>query len=257
MTVRDPTALWFHSPRPHPTARLRLFCCAHAGAAGHVFHAWPAGLPPDIEVCAVQLPGRAFRLAEPAYTAVAPLVAALDAAAAPLLDRPFAIFGHSMGALVAFEWTRALRRRGGPQPERLCLSAFRGPHLPDPASPLHPLADDAFVTALQQRHGVLDDALADPELRALMLPVLRADFTVLETYAHAREPALDLPLHAFAGSDDRGVPPRDVAAWALHAGRGFSLDVLPGGHFFLHTARADLLARLSRLLSAPRAQEHP
>ncbi|MFY0539568.1 thioesterase II family protein [Nannocystis pusilla] len=116
MTARDPAALWFHSPRPRPDARLRLFCCAHAGAAAHVFHAWPAGLPPDVEVCAVQLPGRAFRLAEPAYTAVEPLVAALDAAAAPLLDRPFAVFGHSMGALVAFEWTRALRRRRGPCP---------------------------------------------------------------------------------------------------------------------------------------------
>lgn len=240
---------WFYSPAGPPAPRLRLFCFGYAGSSAHIFHGWPRGLPATVEVVAAQLPGRGARYHEPLFTAIEPLVAALAAAIQPRLDRPFALFGHSMGALVAFELARALQRRERP-PVHLFVSAFRAPHLPPLLPPMHPLVGDAFVAELQRRHGTRDSALADPEFRALALPSLHADIAALETHVHVPAAPLSAPLTAFGGLDDHGVPPEQLACWAEHTRGRFEQVMLPGDHFFMHGQQAALLARISQALAA-------
>jgi medium-chain acyl-[acyl-carrier-protein] hydrolase len=248
----DPvTSRWFHIPRLIADPRLRLLCFPYAGGAAHVFHTWPAGLPRDVEVCAVQLPGRAFRFGEPCIARMEPLIEAIDAAAIPLMDRPFALFGHSMGALLAFELARRLRRRGGPRPAQLVVSGYRAPQLPAPLPPLHTLPAGVFVPELRRRHGAPDNALDDPEILELVLPALRADFEIIETYAYAPEEPLDIPLTALGGHDDAGVPVAHLAAWAEQTRSAFEVSVFPGGHFFLHSAQPELMSRLAYVLRYP------
>lgn len=245
----DPvTSRWFHIPRPVADPRLRLLCFPYAGGSANVFHTWPAGLPRDVEVCAVQLPGRSFRFGEPRISRMEPLLAAMDAAAAALLDRPFAFVGHSMGALVAFELARRLRRRGGPRPLHLVVSGYRAPQLVDPLPPIHALPADVFVAELRRRHGAPDDALGDPEMLEFVLPILRADFELIETYAYAPEEPLDIPLTALGGHDDAGVPAAHLAAWAVQTRSAFDMCLFPGDHFFLHSAQPELLSRLAQVL---------
>jgi medium-chain acyl-[acyl-carrier-protein] hydrolase len=240
---------WLHVARPVAEPRVRLLCFAHAGGSAHAFHGWSAILPGDVEVCAVQLPGRGFRLAEPAHTRMEPLLAALGDVLAPRLDRPYALFGHSLGARIAFELARRLRRVGAPSPVHMFMSGCRAPQLADPAPPLHRLADDALVAELHRRHGAMDDALADPELRALALPGLRADLELLETCTYTPEPPLPAPLTAFGGLDDARVPVHHVAAWTAQTSVAFAMHMLPGDHFFLRGQRDALLATIAGALA--------
>lgn len=236
---------WFHRPRPNPAARARLFAFPYAGGAATVFHTWPAGLPADVELVALALPGRSFRLRERSFTRMAPLVDELDRQLAPFLDRPFAFFGHSMGAAIAHELTQRLRDRGRALPERLFVSARRAPHIPAPGDPLHTLPDREFMIALRDHYNTPAEVLQNRELQELVLPALRADLELLETWTSVARPPLPVAIAAFAGAADRGVPLADVEAWRQHTAAGFTLDVLPGDHLFLHSAQPQLLARLS------------
>lgn len=237
---RSSKSAWIHCFEPDPGARLRLFCVPYAGGGASVYRGWPASLPPGIELCAIQLPGRETRIAEPRFSRMGPLVEALREAVAPWLDRPYALFGHSMGAEVAFELVRALRRTGGPQPRHLFVSARPAPQRPR-RPPLHHLPHDAFVAQLRRLGGTPDAVLASPELMELVIPVLRADFAVLETNGYQAEPPLDCPISAFHGVDDDRATEEDMQAWAAQTAAAFRLRAFPGGHFFLHQAKARLI----------------
>src|SRR5438552_2333015 len=152
---------WVLRPRPDPRARLRLFCFPYAGGGASQFRTWAEGLPPEVELCPVQLPGREGRLRETPFTRIAPLVAALVTALRGYLDTPYAFFGHSLGALVGFELARALRRTGGPGPRGLLVSAYRAPDLPDPDPPLHLLSSPAFWDELRRLNGTPPEVLAN------------------------------------------------------------------------------------------------
>lgn len=237
--------LWFAYPKPNPRANLRLFCFPYAGAGASVFRSWPDSLPAAVEVCAVQLPGRETRLMEHAFTRLSPLVQAIAPAILPHLDKPFAFFGHSMGALVSFELIRQLRREYGLSPAYLFVSACRAPQLSDPNVPIHTLTDAEFLQRLRLLNGTPRHVLEYGELMQLLLPILRADFALCETYVYSPEPPLDCPMFAFGGLQDALVPENQLECWHDQTSAFFSLRMLPGDHFFLHTVQPFLLQILS------------
>jgi medium-chain acyl-[acyl-carrier-protein] hydrolase len=185
---------------------------------------------------------------EPPVTRLSPLIEALAEALFPLLDIPFAFFGHSMGALVSFELARRLRRESAVQPIRLFISADRAPQIPNRDPPIHSLPEGEFLVELCRLNGTPREVLEDDELRAIMLPLLRADFAVYETYEYSTEPPLDCPISAFGGLQDQRVSRDDLEAWRDQTSVAFSLRMFPGDHFFLNTTRPSLLEALSQEL---------
>jgi medium-chain acyl-[acyl-carrier-protein] hydrolase len=252
--VTTATALepWIAFGTPNPKARLRLFCFPYAGTGGSIFRTWPGGLPEDVEVCPVQYPGRGTRPMETPFTAISPLVQALAQALLPLLDKPFAFFGHSLGALVAFELARQLRRQSGPQPVRLFVSADRAPRSPRRDRPINALPEADFLVELVRLNGTPRKVLEDAELMQIMLPVLRADFAIYETYAYSPEPPLACVIAGLGGLQDQRVRRDDLAAWRDETDDAFSLRMFPGDHFFLNTAQPLLLQALSQDLCGDR-----
>jgi len=224
---------WLSFRKPGAEARLRLFCFPYAGAGALIFRAWSDGLPADVEVCPVQLPGRGTRLMERPFTQLSPLVEALAQALVPLLDKPFAFFGHSLGALVSFELARRIRRQYGVHPVRLFVSAGRAPQIPHRTRPIHTLPDKDLLVELRRLNGMPSELLDHEELMEIMLPVLRADFAVYETYVYLTEPPLDCPISAFGGLQDLRVKDSDLEAWRAQTSASFSLRMFPGDHFFL------------------------
>ena len=246
---RNPTpAGWIVRPARNERARLRLFCFPYAGGGASMYHPWRTLLSPEVEVCAIQPPGREMRLAEAPVTEWPVLVRQLEEAVQPWMDLPFAFFGHSLGAFVAFELARALRRGGGPAPVHLFVSGRAAPHLPARRAPIHALAEPEFIEAVRKLNGTPEEVLQSDELMGLLLPLLRADFRLFESYRFADEPALSVPLTAYGGEADEDSPPEDVALWRQHTRGAFRHATLDGGHFFIHENRAALLAELGREL---------
>lgn len=223
---------WTSFRRTGPEPRLRLFCFPYAGASALIYRAWPATLPSEVEVCPIQLPGRGARSTEPPFTQLSPLVEALAQALAPLLNIPFAFFGHSLGALISFELARRLRGNYGINPVHLFVSAARAPQIPSRGSPIHCLPDGEFLAELRRLDGTPADLLENKEFMEIMLPLLRADFSVFETYKYLNGSALDCPISVFGGLHDRRVSSVDLDAWHDQTNASFSLQMFPGGHFF-------------------------
>ncbi len=228
---------WFAVQKPARETRLRLFCFPYAGGTAQIYRAWGAGLPGTIEVCAAQIPGRGPRMNEAPYTNLAPLVEALTGAVAPLLDKPFAFFGHSMGAMIAFELARALQRERGVSPLHLFVSGRRAPQLPDDEPPTYNLPHDEFLEELRRLNGTPEEVLRHPEMMELLLPIIRADFSAVQTYDYRPGPPLDCPVTAFGGTEDHEVGRDDLEAWREQTSAGFSVQMFRGDHFFLHDAQ--------------------
>jgi surfactin synthase thioesterase subunit len=244
------TGAWLLRPAARPQAGARLFCFPYAGVGGSVYRLWPAGLPVELEVCAVQLPGRENRLRETAVDSIPALVDLLVPALLPHLDRPFAVFGHSMGAVLASEFVRALASGGGPLPRHLIVSGRRPPHMPGPESPLHGLPDAEFVAEINRRYGGIPVAVMEhADLVELLLPSLRADMTAIETHRPKPRPPLPCPISVFAGSHDRLTPRDHLEAWRGETLNTFRVRVFPGDHFYLNVRRDDVLADLSVTLA--------
>jgi medium-chain acyl-[acyl-carrier-protein] hydrolase len=184
------------------------------------------------------------------FTQLLPLVEALAQALVPLLDKPFAFFGHSLGALVAFELARRIRREYGLHPARLFFSASRAPQIPHRSSPIHTLPEKEFLAELRRLNGMPCELLEHKELMEIMLPILRADFAVYETYVYTSEPPLNCPISAFGGLQDHTVKDNDLEAWRAETNASFSLRMFPGNHFFLQQPL--LLQVLSRELAQGR-----
>lgn len=247
--LRQPAApeRWIVRHRENPGAAVRMFCFSHAGGGASVFRSWPADIPPVVEVWGVQLPGRESRIGEPLYRRIAPLTAALATAIGEHLDKPFVFFGHSMGALVAFELARELRRSSLPQPARLFLAAFRAPQMPSPNVKIYNWPDEVLKVVLQ-RDGTPEEVVQNEELMRALLPTLRADLELCDSYEYKPEDPLDCPFSVFGGLDDVRVPASALPGWREHTRSAFSVSMLPGTHFFLHSARKRLLAEISDVL---------
>lgn len=244
MTTMTP---WVAAGRSNPKAIIRLLCFPYAGGGESIFRVWPEGLPDSVEVCAVQLPGRGARAKEPPFTQLGALVEAAGVGLAPYLDKPFAIFGHSMGALIGFELARHLRREYAIEPVRLFVSGRPGPQTVR-SRPTNALSDSEFLELLWAYNGTPEEALTNPELMELMLPVIRADFAVSQSYVYAPEPPLDCAITAFGGLHDETISRENLEEWREHTRGRFLLRMLPGDHFFLNTARTLLLAAISKEL---------
>ncbi|HVX40340.1 MAG TPA: thioesterase domain-containing protein [Gemmatimonadaceae bacterium] len=229
---------------------MRLFCLPHAGGGASIYRPWIARLT-AIDVQPIQLPGRETRVREPAFTRMDDLVGALADAIAPRLDAPYAIFGYSMGALIAFELTRELRRRRARSPLHLLVAARGAPRLASRRPPIHGLDDAAFVAELLTWNGVPAEIAADRDALAFFLPLLRADMTLCERYVYREEPPLDVPITAFGGATDPDATPEELAAWAHETTAGCALRTFPGGHFFIRDERDALLAAVEQALARP------
>jgi medium-chain acyl-[acyl-carrier-protein] hydrolase len=240
---------WVTCLRSNAQVRLRLFCFPYAGGAASIFRAWPDALPPSIQVCPIQLPGRENRLREPVYTRLEPLVQALTPALQPYLDMPYAFFGHSLGALIAFEIIRIFIRQNSPGPIHLFVSGHTAPQVPDKDPPIHQLSKPEFIKVLGRLNGTPKEVLQNAELMELLIPLLYADFTINETYVYAAGEPLDCPISAFGGLQDDQVNRYDIAAWRDQTRGAFTLRMLPGDHFFLHSARSLLLRTIAQDLA--------
>jgi medium-chain acyl-[acyl-carrier-protein] hydrolase len=244
---------WFipsHRRPPASTRALRLFAFPYAGRGASLYFPWRAVLPDWIELVAVQLPGREGRLAEPALDRLEVAVAALVEAIAPLLDRPYAFFGHSMGALLCYELACALAARNAPEPVALALSGRRAPTTIDADPLLHLMPDDAFINALRARYdGIPQAVLDEPELLRLALPTLRRDIELIETHVPYAHPPLAAPFLLYGGDADPLTPPETLTAWRPLTKGDAPLRLFPGGHFYLQSQQPSLLDDLTRQLA--------
>jgi medium-chain acyl-[acyl-carrier-protein] hydrolase len=231
-----------------PARRLRLYCFAYAGGGAHAYALWQDGLPPDIEVRAIQMPGRGARMSEPAPARMLDLVQQLAAVLAEQDATPFAFFGHSLGALVAFELARLLAARGARGPERLIVSSCTPPQVRDASRQLHTLPDDAFLEALAAYEGTPPEVLAHRELMELVLPTLRADFALAERYVYWPGRPLQVPITVVNGAADPHVVLEDAMLWQRETSAECASVVFAGGHFYLQDQRDAVLALLVDLL---------
>lgn len=245
--MRPETSQWLAYRHEVPGARLRLFCLGGGGAS--MFGLWDLGLPAGVEVCPLQLPGRETRLGEPPMTRISHLAASLSEALAPLLDRPFALFGHSAGALGVYELTRSLRRQGRRSPEWLFVSGHPAPHLAYRRPAASHLAPPEFWQAMQD-HFDIDPAVVENEaLRDMLYPALRADYELEETYEYVEEAPLSIPLSVFGGSRDLETTEDELLAWRRHTTSRFRSRILDGNHMFLNPQREALVGELAHDLS--------
>lgn len=245
---------WLVRPHIRPASSCRLFCFPYAGVGASAFRRWPASLGSDVDVVAIQPPGRESRHREPALPNVLEVVAAVVTELEPLLDRPYALFGHSLGGVIAFEVARELLRRGRSAPVRLFVSASRPPQLASSHPPVRDLPDLDLLKEIDRRYGatVPVQVMESSELRALFVPSLRADIGALETYVHAPGVPLPCPISAFAGAADLMVPPSAVEQWRAYTAGPFTLRIVNGAHLFIQSAHVDLVAAVREdLLGTP------
>ena len=249
---------WFVCPGAKPGVETRLFLFPYAGSGPAAFGKWSAGLPDNIEVWIAHYPGRGSRHTEPPLRQVITLTDKFAQAIQSLLDKPFALFGHSLGGLVAFELARQLRKQNLPGPQTLFISACGAPQLLDPHPPIHTLPDREFLQALQELKGMPVEVFNFPELIELLLPALRADFEAVENYQYPSDGLpLNCPIVAFGGLDDPRVSQERLEGWAMHTNAGFKSQFFPGDHFFIHGMKEALLQSIAKeiIISAKRKHE--
>jgi len=228
---------------------MRMFCFHHAGGGASTYRGWGSSLLSDVEVCPVQTPGRENRLREPPYLNLKPLIPVLADALKPYMDLPFVFFGHSLGSLAAFELARELRRRGWAQPLHVFVSGRCSPELAPREEVIHNLPDAEFLEKIREMNGTPEEVLQHEELMKLLLPILRADFTVHETYEYTEEEPFDAGISAFGGLGDVDIHREDLEGWKKQTRGRFRLRMLPGDHFFINGSRDLVLESVARDLA--------
>jgi surfactin synthase thioesterase subunit len=231
--------------------KLRLFCFPYGGAGAWGYRAWARSLPEHVEIVPVNFPGRENRFRETPYTHIDPLLTEL-VTTLDFASGPFAFFGHSLGALVAFQLTRELRRLGKPAPRLLVVSGYPAPQLHRDRPHVGQLPHDEFVAMLREHFDITDELLDNPALAEMALPLLRADLMVVESYAYRDEPPLDLPMAAFGGIGDPEASEEQIRGWQAQSTRPVPVRMFPGGHFFVNSQRDAVLAELAAALRTVR-----
>ncbi|MDV9171316.1 alpha/beta fold hydrolase [Streptomyces sp. W16] len=239
------TARWFPFVKPGPRPRLRLFCIPYAGGGATMYRTWPDALPGDIEVLAVQLPGRESRFSEPPYRRMEPLAEDLVRAMTPLLDVPYALVGYSMGAVIAHEVALRLRERGT-GPEALFVCARRHPLMEPDFPVLEDTTGDEIWERLRDLGGMPKPVLDNPELRSVLLPQIRADLELNSSYRPGPERVHDCPVFAFGGRDDHTVTHEELSGWAATTRGSFGMRIFEGEHFFVRDHEDELVGEIAR-----------
>jgi surfactin synthase thioesterase subunit len=239
---------WFPFARERQDAELRLFCLPYAGGSAAIFRNWGDFLPPQVLVVPVELPGRGGRLNEPPFVRLPALIDALAEAMRPALQSPFALFGHSMGAVIAFELARRLRRQHHAEPQKLFVAGRRAPQLPRTEPITYNLPEDEFIQELHRLAGTPREVLAHGELMQLFIPLLRADFEFIETYEYIPDEPLSCPITVLGGLQDEEVKREWLLLWKEHTTSRCVIRMLPGDHFFIRSSQDVLLRVLAREL---------
>ncbi|MGO2415681.1 alpha/beta fold hydrolase [Halomonas sp. AOP42-C2-23] len=249
--ARDQAASWFRAWQPRHEPRQRLICLAHAGGAASFFREWGNMLPQDIEVVSVQYPGREERIEELLIDDLPRLIAQLANALVCMpqwLDRPYALFGHSMGGAVAHELCLALRERGLPLPTHLLVSACEAPSRRKDER-FHLVSDAALQDEISRLGGASADFVSSSELIELVLPVIRSDYQLIETYRPDPDRIpLDMPITALTGDDYGELDPADARAWCEETTHAFQHLEFTGGHFYLIGQRRAVLSEIDGLI---------
>jgi medium-chain acyl-[acyl-carrier-protein] hydrolase len=241
---------WLSWIRPVESPRLRLFCFPHAGSGASVYQKWADSIANGVEVFAIQPPGRETRIKEPLVRDLSLIVTELRQALQPLLGMPCVFFGHSVGAIVAFELARELRKTGSLAGLRaLFVAGASAPHRRQNKEITHDLPREQFIAALRRLNGTPEAVLEHPELLDVVVPILRNDFFISETYRYTEMPPLDIPIVAFGGEADKEVTSEQLVGWKDQTTvRPFSCTLFAGDHFFTHSNREQLLAAVNKAL---------
>ncbi len=244
------TPSWFVHFSRAPRATQRLFCFPYAGGSAQIFRSWAGQLPASIELIGVQAPGKGSRLLEPPCTTIDELIAQLLPAITPLLaEKPFSFFGHSNGALVAFELSGVLQERRLPLPQHLFLSASPAPWARTFEKPYSAMGDDEFRAVLEDLNGTPPEILQDRDLFDLVLPGLRADFALAEGYSYRRPFKLAVPASIYYGEHDE-IEPVQIYSWQDQIHRPARFEKIPGGHFFIHSHQELLTGLIGARMAA-------
>lgn len=227
-------------------AELRLFCFPYAGGGASIFHSWADQLPSNIETTGIQMPGLESRIMEPPIETISVAVEMLLPEIYSRKDKPFVLFGHSLGAFISFELTRKLRERYGLQPLHMFVAGIRAPQILNRNSPIYDLPEVEFLKELQLRYnGLPKEILENPDILQLVLPGLRASLKMYECYKYTEGDPLDCAITAFGGSEDKAASREDLEAWRHQTNRSFSLQMIPGSHFFINSEQVYFLLALS------------
>jgi medium-chain acyl-[acyl-carrier-protein] hydrolase len=241
---------WADIFRKNPHAEFRLFCFPYAGGSSMIFRPWVKALPPFVEMVAVQYPGRGSRILEPPFKRLTAIADAIYTEMGPLVaEKPFAFFGHSMGATIAFEVAARLAQNNGPRPVMFFASGRQAPHVPDRDPVTYHLPDKELLSELRRLNGTPKEILESEEVMQLLLPIIRADFELIQTYEYSPSPRLECPLIALGGIGDVDIPRTDLEAWCLHTSSTCSVRMFPGDHFFLHSCESMVLQTMARELA--------
>ena len=227
---------------------MRLLCLPYSGGSAMVYARWRRLLPSWIDVRPVEWPGRGARLDEPLATDPRALAAQLAGELSAQIDGPYALFGHSLGAVIAFELAHDLLDRGAAAHAILFASGAEAPAVRNGSRWREPMSDEALMQKLRNLQGTPDEALSNAELMRSALPVLRADFLMCGAYVYRPRRPLPCPVHVFGGADDE-TGREALEAWRQETSASFALDILPGHHFFIHTQQAELIERIGAALA--------
>ncbi|MFJ2202129.1 thioesterase II family protein [Streptomyces violaceusniger] len=242
------TSLWIRQFHPAPAAATRLICLPHAGGSASYYFPVSKALSPTVDVLAVQYPGRQDRRNEKCIDTIPELADALVPELLPFTDKPVALFGHSMGATLAFEVALRLEQKGV-VPVALFASGRRAPSCHRDES-VHLRDDDGLITEVKALAGTDTQLLGDDEILRMVLPAIRSDYKAAETYRYTSGPRLATPIHAHVGDDDPKASVEEARAWGEHTTGGFDLQVYPGGHFYLNDEAPRVIASIRKVLTA-------
>lgn len=239
---------WFVVPRPNAQARIRLFCFPYAAGNASTYTSWWQWLPHEVELRAVQPPGRASRIEEPAYQSMEAMVDGVCTALRPWLDKPYVVFGHSLGSRVGFEYIHRASAAGWRLPELFIASGSSAPHVAREHKKISHLPDAEFVQALRRFDGPTDRLLEDEQLVALFMPVFRADFNIADTYYRERGTLLHCPAAVFGGDRDEDARPDELDSWQAHFSQPIGINLFEGDHFFVESNSQRVASRVGELV---------
>jgi medium-chain acyl-[acyl-carrier-protein] hydrolase len=239
---------WFIPFKQEKNAYLRLFCFHYSGGSASAFRQWSTDVIGDVELIAIQLPGREERFNEPLLNNISQIVNNLCWHFNNYLDKPFIFFGHSTGALIAFEFVRALRRKGMPKPEHLVISGTKAPQVPLKKQPIHDLPNLKFIEELKKYNGIADYIIENEELMSIFMPTIRADFCISETYKYTSEEPLTCPMTVLGGLSDDTVDLDDLIQWKEQTSSLFKYHLLFGDHFFVNTSYEEVIKIVNQIL---------
>ena len=236
--------LWIKPFKPVPAARCRLICFPYAGGGALIFRLWHEYLPSYVEVCPVKLPGRDNRIREPLFDDISLLVRTMEKGLTPFLDKPFAFFGHSLGAIIAFELMKRLRKQNMPLPFHLFVSGRRAPQI-KPGPSIHHLPEEQFIEKIRNYGGTPEVVFQEQQLMDIFLPILRADFSLNDSHTYRPEKLFNCPITAFYSPNDKIAEKAYVEEWEKQTTSKFDLHMIEGGHFFINEHKERILKIIS------------